>query len=201
MTYIGNTNTGSNSSNTITIPSAWQAGDFVIAFDYIYGTRSGSVTSGWTLDQSNLTTASNGMALAVLHKVLEPGDPGSTLTLFTGSIAADKILACFRPDNPISEVTGSASGTISSTAPTAQTVTLSGVAVPIIVWGHFGSGGLIFSVPSNDFGTTNIQGNSLLHWMGYKTYSVGSTPPSSGDIGMNDAGDLNTLQAGYFAFV
>ena len=167
---------------TASVPATAQSGDLAImsfACDENL-TLPFTVPSGWTLIHEATGALAAGGSF---YKILESGDPGTNVvTSYTGS-ADDNVaaIAVFRPDNPITTVTvGSKNIEVTAGNPTQQTITASGVNVPVLLWGYCAerpgtTGGINPSGSLTTTGTDALLGDDN-HEAYYHIYNQGDTP-------------------------
>lgn len=183
--------------NDITIPAGAAIGDFAVLTQYTQTAANAGLPSGWT-NAAYYTGASGRIRIA--YRVLLTGDPG--LNFATDNNAAN-ILMVFRPSVAIGSVTvGSAAAITTNANPSAQVVTSSAAAAPVIVFGVVGSSGDVgFSTfsPAADGTVTNprwVTGyNSARSDAGYKIYN---SAPADVTIDKADDGNYNALASCYF---
>ena len=139
LTYLaGSTSTAS----TIVIPSATSAGDLIFLLQYAsnstFSVPSAVVPTGFTsiFNMTGGSTYTNRMTGT--YKIAASGDGGKTITGMNGDFN-DKVIAVFRfGPTGIQTVTVSTPSTeFSVVKPAAQTVTVSGISVPLIVFGCY----------------------------------------------------------------
>lgn len=178
-----------SSATTITFPTGTQSGDLVVLIEFST-TVTPSTPSGWT----NIGEASTtGMLGSCSYKVVTSDDLLSSVSGIVGTTR--KTMLAFRPNGTISSVTtGSINGQATTSAPTNQSLIMSGVATPVIGIAHYattsssptrGSSGLTMTEVNN---TTNQNSR-------YVIFNQGDTP-TDGTITMTDGG-TNVLQSFY----
>lgn len=130
------------------------------------------------------------------HSLLTGTPGGAVLTGMDENYDA-KILLVFRPSRSISSVITPAWNSQGTTGdPTLQTVTVSGVDTPLIVFAQ----GFSTTVPAFTTETpamTNLTKGSVGFRLGYTIYN---SSPSNQSIDTGDNGLLNILQSGYVRF-
>jgi hypothetical protein len=126
VTFVASSFQTATGASSIVIPAAAQAGDIAVLFDRQNTTTAGFVTpTNWTTIATRFV---NGNKVSISYKVLTAGDPGLTIT-GQGPVAR-KIMAVYRPSQPISSVTvvtntqsGNASATTAAAANLTQNLT------------------------------------------------------------------------------
>lgn len=159
-----------STNNQITVPATAAEGDLCIITDYGTNTSSVTLPSGWT--QAKATIFSGECIGQTIYKVLESGDPGSSITVTNGNTDLKQCLV-FRPDVPITAVDhGTWNGVSQSGDPDAQTVTVSSLAGPLIVFGWAAqvSSTINFTTESPAFDAT-VMGSGSDSAVGYKIYN------------------------------
>jgi len=117
-------------SATITIPVTAQAGDIAILFDST-ATGETATPSGWaSIYQQNAT-----FETSVSYKILQSGEPGTSITGQTNTTYSVKTMLVFRPSASITTVTPSSVNASGETSvnPSQQAITVS--SAPAIVLG------------------------------------------------------------------
>ena len=188
----------------VEVPAGTMAGDVIVLLERdvaITTPPANGVPSGFTLigtqdDGSGVrSTASYGIAAG--------GEAGNPLgTGMTGGLAAERAIAVFRPDAPISSVGISAVGSEVTTGdPSAQTVLSGGAATPVIAFGAYGSRspGTVsprtFSpTKAGEVRADQVWGDSWLAWL------IFNSSPSNVSVDMSDEGSLNQLMSWYLRF-
>lgn len=202
-------NSYAQNTNSLTVPSTAQAGDFVIIGDNIWnGLVSGSLTapSGWTLIRSD------GLAFNVVgacyYKILEASDVGSTVTSVDTS-TTDHFMLCsvFRPNaGTITGVTiNDSDGEASTGDPASQTLSMSSAtSTPLIGFFMFYQRAVNthikpITLPSNFAVSMSVDelGFEILHHQ-FIIYEKGATPvDATADIVDNGA---QVAQSFYLTF-
>lgn len=197
-----------STTNTITIPASANLGDYAILFDAAngYGASVAAVTpSGWTAivgtgSDSFIAGSPNSLRQMASHRVLPAGAGGTIVTGIT-SVAEAKVMLIFRPSSGITSLTPSTwNREATSGNPSAQTVTASGVATPLIVFavgGRTGTTPTAFTTetPSMTNITVGATGRSMR--IGYTVYN---TSPADQSIDVGDPSGDNVFQSGYVRF-
>lgn len=190
------TATTSVDSDTITAPATINAGDLLVMFDYGVKPSGGGVPSGWS-EVADVTSAY--VDVVISYKIAVGSEDGATITGLTGITGAAKIIQQFRGNIALSSITVQDLGSqITDGNPTSQTVTASGGAVPLIVFGMYGVFGTISPrtfTPTEDGETDNTAGANDLHAK-FKIYNSGDTPVNH-SIDMDDEGIDNALFSFY----
>jgi hypothetical protein len=153
LTFVAAAEGSSSPGFNPTVPGSAQAGDLAIFFDNADGGSPVLATpSGWT----TVTSSSVGTMVArTSYKVLDSGDIGSPVVGITVGSIRRPLLAIFRPDDDIESVSvGSVNQQGSGGSPSAQVVSASGQASPLLVIGcefnFSGTGANMASSPSFD---------------------------------------------------
>lgn len=185
-----------SSTASIDVPATAQAGDLVVimfaAFNTPNTAPSAALTSGWTSDAAaSGTDGTNGWAACIVHKVIVSGDVSAAITGY-GSVTTRRNLALvFRPTVAIVSVTAVSPNQQAATtsAPTTQTVAMSGQAAPVLALGHsYSSAQPTFSGTLTSAGT-QLAGNSVAQ---RGIYEIITGTPADLTLGQNDVG-TNTL--------
>jgi hypothetical protein len=195
---------GTSATHTVLIPAAAEAGDIAVVFDGAFNKGTGSITSvtpsGWStaVDASSGFGGTDDARMKVNYKKLVAGDLG-TSPAFSNTILDRKVILIFRPSSVInSVVNGSWNTELTVNNPSAQTVTVVGVATPLIV---FAFGGVSDSTGPAFTGSPSMNevvctGTSWSVNVGYLVYN---TSPSDQSIDIGDGG-ANGLQSGFLRF-
>jgi hypothetical protein len=204
LTIAALTSATSSGSKYISIPSAAIAGDFAVLVDVAadFGDSIASVTpSGWTsLSAQFVSAGTTSIRTNISYRKLTSGNPGSTVTgLDVYSSRMRKVMLVFRPSTSIVSInapTWNAEAT--SGNPASQTVTVSGVATPLIVLACASAVGSVPAFSTETPAMTNItySSNNAKVRIGYTIYN---SSPSNQSIDMNDV-DVNILQSGSVRF-
>jgi len=179
-----------SSTKNITIPAGASAGQ--IACIYMTTDQTfGNIPTGWTQLRN---TSSNGVRTALQYRVLQAGDPGSTVTYDNPPTYINLTMIVYRrldgtaPENS----PGSISYFASVDAISSQTIFAAGEAAPLFGVAFYSSSGTIPSISGTatanmvsvgDF--NNSTGRQRVRI--FKAES-GKTPESINDIGMGDGG-------------
>lgn len=187
---------GTSTNKNVPIPASATAGDLAVVFDSAYsgGFSVGSVTpAGWSTadDQTDGSIA----RIKVNYKVLVAGDLGTSPAF---SDATDrKIILIFRPTGVITSVINSTwNHEFTSGNPSAQTVTVSGLATPLIVLAVGGQ--VAGSAPAftDSPSMTEVTCTGSL-WSIRAGYIVYNSAPSDQSIDTADGGTMNALLSGF----
>jgi hypothetical protein len=101
LTFVASSFQTTTSNFTITIPATAAVGDIAILFDRQNTPSAGFVTpTGWTTIATRFVSTNK---VNISYKVLTAGDPGLTIT--GQGTTARKIMAVYRPSQPINSVT------------------------------------------------------------------------------------------------
>jgi hypothetical protein len=101
VTFVDSSFQSATNNASIVIPAAAQAGDIAVLFDRQNTATAGFVTpTNWTTIATRFVS---GNKVSISYKVLTAGDPGLTIT-GQGPVAR-KIMAVYRPSQPINSVT------------------------------------------------------------------------------------------------
>jgi hypothetical protein len=200
--------TGSFTTSQLTIshPVGVVAGDLLVFFHYTWDNDSDYVNSYPTnfspiyTDQYSYTTSTH-LAIAVSYRVLPDLNTFITpVPLGTLTDASHYTSLYFRPSNGISSVVISAPVNQNTTGdPTAQTVSASGVAPAIIVFGNVQivSGTPAFNVASPAFDGT-VLSTAATNTEAITGYKIYNSNPQNHTIDMADLG-TNRLTSFYLA--
>jgi hypothetical protein len=127
-----------NTAN-ITIPAAAMPGDFAVLVDTPIGAGAPTlvIPSGFTSVYDFSGSATSNLRASFSGKILVAADPGASITGMTGASASRKSVLIFRPTTqPFSVFSGGGgTGAFTDGDPAEQTITLTGLAVPIIAVG------------------------------------------------------------------
>lgn len=186
MTFIGSS---ISSAQTISLPAGSAAGDLAVLVEFST-TVSPSTPAGWTdINQASTT----GMLGVCSYKVLSAQDLVSTVTGITGTTR--KTILVFRPNTPINTVTlGSINGEATTATPANQSLTMSGVAPPVIGIVHYGFTNTAGARSSTGLTMTEVA-NTAFQFTRYVIFNSGDTP-TNGTIALADSGS-NALQSFY----
>lgn len=174
--------TTSNSA-TFTLPAA-SAGKIGILFDCSGGTTTSLTPSGWTNIHSTTISTAPTIQLNISYKILTTSDNSATVTSLAPGTS--KICYTLAPNAGATITTVTIAGlstgdTIGTNAPSLST-NPSGGTKPLIGFGGYtqtsyqGTGTWSPATTGSDF---SIAGSSVVNYLGYWRYNVGSTPPSS----------------------
>ncbi|MFA5387038.1 MAG: hypothetical protein WC322_01425 [Candidatus Paceibacterota bacterium] len=200
LSYIDST--GSSFSSTITAPAAINAGDLLILVDSgrnTVATPAEVIPSGFTKFDEYVDA---GLFYRVTwsYKIADGTEDGATLTGMLAIATISKICYQFRGNVSITGISQfSKVVQFTSSDPTAQVVTASGGAVPLIVLVYYNSTGNIsprtFSPAKdgeeNDNNDTGVVSNA---WLAYKIYN---SSPADVTVDMDDEGDRNLIYSFY----
>lgn len=158
-------------SNTVVIPASAQEGDLAVMFDAAGNSSPSAVTpSGWT----NVANVGTGFLRVEAHyRVLTAGLAGTPVTGMNDDEEA-KICMVFRPSRAIASVVSSTWTTQAASDPVAQTVSASGVAVPLVVFGAIGGHGVAsVALTGSSPALTEVAANGTAKVRaGYKIYNA-----------------------------
>jgi hypothetical protein len=186
----------SSATETITIPETSQVGDLAILVDTPLGSSVPTlvIPSGWSSVYNFLGSASSNVRASFSYRVLTSGEPGSSITGMTGTVANRKSIMVFRPNKPIAGVTGGGgTGTVTNGTPSAQTITSSSQSPPALAIGvALSSGTVVITADTMTIVATDVTTRSLL-------YAIMNTTTSNHTFSSTDAGFNNTLAGCYFA--
>lgn len=181
-----------SSTSTITIPAFALPNDFAILFDYSTTTTL-TVPSGWTQVTTSTTT---GIRSTISYRKITHSDLiGSTVTGMGGTTR--KIMVIVRPNAPVGSLTLSTPAQQATTAiPTNQTLSMSGLTMPLMGFAHYSSTGAISTRTGsgNEIEFANGTGQYVRVW----THNI--TAPANQTIGMSDGG-TNALQSFWIRFI
>lgn len=186
-------------STTITMPSSLLANDLAVMFDTQANSNTTVPTavtpSGWTNISNNVTNSTtNGIRICVSYKLLDGTESGTSITGMTaGSLRGEKKIAVFRPNNPIASVSLSTiNGQATLSAPTNQTLTMSGSTGPYIGFAWYFSTGSITTrgstvTETREIGTTGTTPRGFLKTFEAtdSTISFSNSTISMADYGAN----------------
>jgi hypothetical protein len=192
------TSTGGN----ITAPAGILAGDLLVILDRAWDIRftpPASVTpSGFTLIGSSLsgTNFNDGFNYKqnVSYKLANGSEASASIAGMSGGGGTLKAMLVFRGNTPATALTlGGSAGQITDNDPTLQTCAASGGVAPLVVFGCYGSSGVVnprtFSTTKD--GEVNPSTSLYLAWKIYNSAPVDS------NIDMDDEGNMNGLQSFY----
>lgn len=194
---------GTSSTNTVLIPSAAEAGDVAVVFDGAFNTGPGSITSvtpaGWST-AINAYSEYGGVDVARLkvnYKKLVAGDLGTSPSFSNDTDR--KVILIFRPSKTVNSiVNGSWNSELTTGNPVAQTVTVSGVTTPLIVFA-FGSVNTTSGPAFADTPAMNEVVCAGTSWSVNVGYLIYNTSPSNQSIDIADGG-TNGLVSGHLRF-
>ena len=189
----------SSQSSTITIPAGSKAGDLVIFSDFVYEWLADGAATGFTqIDKLFLPTMSRNYCLIARYRVLtSDSEAGTAVTGQTANIDTSKMMFTFRrtagswgtPANKTAQVTQS--------NPSAQTVT--GTAVPSLVFAHYASSNDISPRTFTPVETASLSvGSQQWHWV---HYLIQNAAAASVSVDMDDEGDGNLLLSYRFPLI
>ena len=145
------------------VPASAQPGDLAImSWSYDNIDTGFTYPSGWTLIEAVGVTSARA-AGGSLYKILESGEPGSTVSV-TLPLTTDKsvvAISVYRPNARINSVTvGSKNLECTVDDPSQQTITASGVDTPVLLYGYTAERpGTTASIVTS--GTLTTSGNNL----------------------------------------
>lgn len=187
---------------TIAIPALAAAGDLAVLLDSARNAASVIPTkvipTNWTeaADVTGSGVTTNRGRSTISYKVLAAGDLGGNITGMDDA-AEGKIILIFRPSGAaISGVTLSTpTGEVTGGDPAQQTIAMAAAAVPVIgVAQWYGSQAVDPRAATPEMAAEVA--NGTVH---FAKYSVYNSAPADHVINMDDDGNLNGLQAVYFA--
>lgn len=158
-------------ASTVVIPASAQEGDLAVMFDAAGNSAPSAVTpSGWT-NVANVGTGS--LRVEAHYRVLAAGLAGTSVTGMNNDEEA-KICMVFRPSRAIASVVASTWLTQAASDPAAQTVSASGVAVPLVVFGAVGGHAVAsVSLSGSSPSLTEVAANGTAKVRaGYKIYNA-----------------------------
>lgn len=182
-----------STAQTITVPSAVQEGDLLVLLDRATGNGvTKAVPSGWT--EINEGVYGTVIRQIASYRIADSDDAGSSVTGMNGATQNDKVMYAFRGDVPITSVNVSTPDSeVTDNNPSQQTVSASGGTAPLIVFGCYGSWGVIDPrtfTPAKD----GEESSSTNLYLAYKIYS---SSPQDVTIDMDDEGFFHILQSFY----
>ncbi len=183
---------------TITVPAGVIAGDLLVLLDRAEDDATTVPTTvvptGFT---SIINTAHAQYTRSIMsYKIAVGTEASSSITGMNGTAYESKAMYVFRGNNPITSVTAaSAAGQFTESNPTAQVVTASAGAVPLVVLAGYS----VFAANAVDprtFSTTKdgeiSNGTDL-----YLAYKIYNSSPADTTVDMDDEGFENCLQSCY----
>lgn len=189
----------SSQSSTINIPAGSKAGDLVIFSDYCYEWLDDGPATGFTeIQKLFLATMSRNYCLIVRYRVLtSDSEAGTSVTGQTANYDTSKMMFTFRKSvgswgTPASKTSQQTQGD-----PSAQTVT--GTAVPSIVFAHYASSNSIDTRTFSPAETASLSlGGQPWHWVHYLIQNAAAANVS---VDMGDLGDGNLLLSYRFPLI
>ena len=207
MTTVAFLTSAISSTASVTIPATAQAGDIAILLDRAantsgtYPTLTTSLPAGWVNLANTTAQSSNPVSLrsAIFYKVLEAGEPGSSITATSSSNSMSKLLLVFRPSQAtgwtISASTPVTQGTTGN--PTAQTIAASGAVAPVIQYASLACVFADTAAYSSAVGFTTVASGTRL----LGAYLTQDTSPSNSSVDSNAVTYGLVLQSGYLSLV
>lgn len=175
-------------TTTITMPTV-ALGDVAVLFDYVISPAAAVTPSGWT---SPVSFGGAGERMVISWKLCDGTESGTTITGMNGSNRY-KIIQTFRGNVPVTSVT---TGSVNSedsgnSGPATQTVTVSGVQTPLVIFGADGAVASENLTGSDPWTGTTTEVNLIA---GYKTVN---SSPSNHTVAAVDGGTNNMLASFY----
>ena len=202
LTHVWNVK---GSGTSVTIPSTAQAGD--LAMVWVFDLTNTRAPTGWirllTSDASgNLQDISQFSYVAV--RILEDGDPGSSISLNQGFSATDAVVVGFRPDRKITSIGVPHRPTLHRTTgnPSAQhihpaQVSSKGLGLAFCI--YYENGGTVSPRTWTGGTPTEITDYANEWYMKYRVDRPGATKVDV-DVDQADEGSQNVLLSGYLLF-
>jgi hypothetical protein len=158
--FVASSNSGISNSTTLTVPTV-EDGDIGILFSGADNTATTAPTAvtptGWTsiVDSNQTTTA--GLRIMVHYKILTAAESGTTITSMTGTAWKSSSLVVYRPSRTYTLSTASLTQQATASAPTNQTLTMTGVTGPYLAFSFsYNSGQVTTSMTSTTTSTRNL---------------------------------------------
>jgi hypothetical protein len=188
-----------SSGQTIDITGLTQAGDLIILSDFAFSTN-GPPTLVTPADFTNwINIAGSFLRLAASYKIAAGDETTLTGMIGTGSHVEDKILAIFRPDNPISSITASTpTSEVTSGNPSAQNINADGDGtLPLIAFGLYANGALSAVDPRTMSPAATAELNGGVVNYHYLKYQIQNAALADVSIDEDDEGNDNMLAGGF----
>lgn len=188
---------------TITAPVGIQAGDLIVMLDSPSALGippTAVVPTGFTsiVNTSATIGGTVGMRMICSYKIAVGTEGGTSITGMDGSTADDKVILVFRGNIPITTITpADTDGAMIGTDPVAQTVTASGGASPLIVFGAYSSTNTIDPRTFTVAGVAAKDGEVNSSNFNYLAWKIYNSAPADVVIDMDDEGTAMGMQSFY----
>lgn len=204
FSFVASNTTTNN--NSVTVPSTAQPGDIAIIADNVdtISANPGAPTN-WTEIRHDFSSGNIG--LGTYYKVLTESDINASVASQNTS-TTDHFMLCavFRPSSFIGTLTvGGQAGSATTANPASITLSISGIAVPLIgfvVFAQRGSNNANFSIavtPTNSGSVTTLDESSRNVLRLYYLFYAAGTTPANTSADLNDNG-AQAQQCWYIRF-
>jgi hypothetical protein len=187
VTFVASSFQSATNNNSIVIPAAAQAGDIAVLFDRQNTATAGFVTpTNWTTIATRFVSTNK---VSISYKVLTAGDPG--LSISGQGTTARKIMAVYRPSQPINSVTvvtNTQSGNNSATTSASPALTMNlttQTSRPILSYAFWSQGATsTFTRSSTLTAEREITDGGGFTWVRMFVFNAGSSTSTINTISM-----------------